>query len=42
MQVQMEKYCRGGDLSLADHVNYTLRKSWKALHFVMCILKKQD
>jgi hypothetical protein len=28
------------DLNRADHVNYTLRKSWKALHFVMCIVKK--
>jgi len=26
------------DLNWADHVNYTLRKAWKALHF-MCILK---
>jgi len=24
---------------LADHVNYTLRKAWKALHFIMLILK---
>ena len=28
------------DLSWADHVNCTLRKAWKALHFIMCILKK--
>ena len=28
------------DLNWADHVNYTLRKSWKALHFIMRILKK--
>lgn len=28
------------DLSWADHVNYTLIKAWKALHFVMRILKK--
>jgi len=28
------------DLNWADHVNYTLRKSWKALHFIMCILKQ--
>jgi hypothetical protein len=40
MEVQMGKYCRGGDISWADHVNYTLRKAWKALHFVMRILKK--
>ena len=28
------------DLNWADHVNYTLRKAWKALHFMMCIFKK--
>jgi len=28
------------DLNWADHVNYTLRKEWKALHFTMHILKK--
>jgi hypothetical protein len=28
------------DPNWADHVNYTLRKAWKALHFVMRILKK--
>jgi hypothetical protein len=28
------------DLNWADHVNFTLRKAWKALHFVMRILKK--
>ena len=28
------------DLNWADHVNYTLRKAWKALHFIMHILKK--
>jgi len=28
------------DLSWADHVNYTLREAWKALHFIMPILKK--
>ena len=28
------------DLSWADHVNYTVKKAWKALHFIMCILKK--
>ena len=28
------------DLSWADHVNYTLKKAWKALHFTMRILKK--
>jgi hypothetical protein len=24
----------------ADHVNYTLQKAWKALHFILHILKK--
>ena len=28
------------DLNWADHINYTLRRAWKALHFVTCILKK--
>jgi len=28
------------DLSWADHVNYTVKKTWKALHFIMRILKK--
>jgi len=28
------------DLSWADHVNCTLRKAWKALHFIIRILKK--
>jgi hypothetical protein len=28
------------DINWADHVNYTLRKAWKALHFIMCILKQ--
>ena len=28
------------NLSWADHVNYTVKKSWKALHFIMRILKK--
>jgi hypothetical protein len=28
------------DLSWADHVNYTLKKAWKALHFTMRILKR--
>ena len=28
------------DLNWADHVNYTLRKPWKALHFIMRILKE--
>lgn len=28
------------DLSWADHVNYTVRKAWKALHFIMRILRK--
>jgi len=28
------------DLSWADLVNYTVKKAWKALHFIMRILKK--
>ena len=28
------------DLSWADHVNYTVKKAWKALHFIRRILKK--
>ena len=28
------------ELNWSDHVNYTLRKAWKALHFTMRILKK--
>ena len=28
------------DLSWADHVNYMVKKAWKALHFIMRILKK--
>jgi hypothetical protein len=28
------------DLSWADHVNYTVKRAWKALHFTMRILKK--
>ena len=28
------------DLSWTDHVNYTVKKAWKALHFIICILKK--
>jgi len=30
------------DLNWADHVNYTLRKAWKALHFVKRVLKKRN
>ena len=29
------------DLNWADHVNYTLRKVWKALHYIMHILKRK-
>ena len=29
-------------LSWADHVNYTVKKAWKALHFTMRILKKEN
>ena len=28
------------DLSWVDHVNYMVKKAWKALHFTMRILKK--
>jgi hypothetical protein len=28
------------DLSWGDQVNYTMQKAWKALHFIMRILKK--
>ena len=28
------------DLSWAYHVKYTVKKAWKALHSIMCILKK--
>jgi hypothetical protein len=28
------------DLSLADQVNYTVKKAWKTIHFTMRILKK--
>jgi hypothetical protein len=29
------------DLSWADQVNYTVKKAWTALHFIMRILKKE-
>ena len=29
------------DLNCADHINFTLRKAWKALHFIMRILKRE-
>ena len=29
------------DLSWADKVNYTVHKAWRALHFVMRIVKKK-
>ena len=28
------------DLSWADHINYAVKKAWKALHFIMRTLKK--
>jgi uncharacterized protein YfeS len=28
------------DLNWADHVNYIVKKVWKALYFIMCILKR--
>jgi hypothetical protein len=30
------------DLNWVDQVNYTVRKAWKALHFVMRVLKKEN
>ena len=30
------------DLSWADQVNYTVQKAWRALHFVMHIVKKRN
>ena len=30
------------DLNWADHVNYALRKAWKALHFIIRIIKKRN
>jgi hypothetical protein len=29
-------------VSLVDQVYYTVQKSWKALHIIMCVLKKGD
>ena len=29
------------DLSWADQVNYTVQKAWRALHFVMRIVRKE-
>jgi len=28
------------DINWADHVNYTARKARRALHFIMCVLKR--
>jgi len=28
------------DVNWVDHINYTLRRAWKAINFIMCILKK--
>ena len=30
------------DQNRADHVHYTPRNTWKALHFIMRILKKEN
>jgi hypothetical protein len=30
------------DLSWADHVNYTVKMAWKALHFIMHIFKREN
>ena len=32
----------GSDISWADNVNYTVNKAWKALHFIISILKKEN
>jgi len=29
------------DLSWADQVNYTVQKAWRAVHFVMCTVKRE-
>jgi len=28
------------DLNWVDQLNYRVQKAWKALHFVMCVVKK--
>jgi hypothetical protein len=28
--------------SWSDHINYTVKRAWKAPHFTMCILKKRN
>jgi hypothetical protein len=30
------------DLRWDDQVNYTAQRAWKALHFIMCVLKKAN
>ena len=30
------------DLNWVDHINYTVKKAWKALHFIMRILKNRN
>jgi len=30
------------DLNWAEHVNYKLRKAWKALHFIVPVFKKEN
>jgi hypothetical protein len=30
------------DLNWADNVNYTVKTVWKAIHFIICILKKEN
>jgi hypothetical protein len=27
------------DFSWADEINYTVKEAWKALHFIVCIIK---
>jgi hypothetical protein len=30
------------DLTWADHISYTVKKAWKALHFIMRILMREN
>ena len=32
----------GSDLNWVDHVNYTVKKTWRALYFIIRILKKEN
>jgi hypothetical protein len=33
-------YILQSDLNWVDHINYTVQKAWKAIHFVICVLKR--